>query len=376
MLVKFAVKNFRGFADWIGIDFRKHANYAFSTSAIQNNVIKNAIFYGPNGCGKSNFSMAIFDIVTHLTENSGKEHFRENYVHAAHFQNPVEFEYEFLFGQQQIVYKYQKLFNGILVEESLEVDDKMIFSIGNTKEIVLDEEFSITEETRKKFKTNVNNVSVISNLISSFPLPENHYLIKLVHFVESMLWYQCLDKRSFIGLDKTVSSIDDYIINNGLVDKFQEFLTEISKQKFDLTPSTPSATRSLLMCRIGSVSLPFTMVNSTGTKALTLLFFWLMKMQNASFVFIDEFDAFYHFQLAFDVCEKLFALPNCQICLTSHNTYLMTNDLLRPDCNFIFCQEGQHQTIKPLYKCTEKELRFGHNIGKLYRAGAFVDGRR
>ena len=89
-------------------------------------------------------------------------------------------------------------------------------------------------------------------------------------------------------------------------------------------------------------------------------------MSGASFVFIDEFDAFYHFKLAFEVCKQLFNL-NCQVFTSSHNTYLMTNDLLRPDSNFIL----QNNKIKPLHACTEKELRVGHNIEKLFRAGAF-----
>ena len=53
--------------------------------------------------------------------------------------------------------------------------------------------------------------------------------------------------------------------------------------------------------------------------------------------------------------------------MSSHNTYLMTNELLRPDCNFII----NGNKIKSLSECTDKELRFGHNIEKLYRGKAF-----
>ena len=45
----------------------------------------------------------------------------------------------------------------------------------------------------------------------------------------------------------------------------------------------------------------------------------------------------------------------------------MTNDLLRPDCNFILA----NGRIKSLNACTDKELRFGHNIEKLFRGNAF-----
>ena len=110
----------------------------------------------------------------------------------------------------------------------------------------------------------------------------------------------------------------------------------------------------------------FDEIASTGTRSLQLLYYWLQKMSTASFVFIDEFDAFYHYKLSFEVCKRLFNL-NCQVFTSSHNTYLMTNDLLRPDCNFIL----QNNIIRPLQACTEKELRFGHNIEKIYKAGAF-----
>ena len=105
---------------------------------------------------------------------------------------------------------------------------------------------------------------------------------------------------------------------------------------------------------------------STGTKALELLYFWMQRMGQAKFVFIDEFDAFYHFKLSFEVCKILFN-KDCQVFTSSHNTYLMTKDLLRPDCNFIL----QNNKIKSFQACTDKELRFGHNIEKIYKAGAF-----
>ena len=90
------------------------------------------------------------------------------------------------------------------------------------------------------------------------------------------------------------------------------------------------------------------------------------QTSNASFVFIDEFDAFYHFKLSFDVCDELFK-KNCQLFVSSHNTFLMTNDLLRPDCNFVL----KDNKITSLCNATDKELREGHNIEKLYRGGAF-----
>lgn len=163
---------------------------------------------------------------------------------------------------------------------------------------------------------------------------------------------------------RSQSIIRKYIIKNNLVKDFSDFHEKVSGQKFVFIKSRE--TDKMLFCKIGNGTIAFDVIASTGTQSLKLLYFWLKRMGEASFVFIDKFDAFYHFKLAFEVCKQLFNL-NCQVFTSSHNTYLMTNDLLRPDCNFIL----QDNKIKPLQACTEKELRFGHNIEKLFRAGAF-----
>ena len=134
----------------------------------------------------------------------------------------------------------------------------------------------------------------------------------------------------------------------------------------DFKFATPNPGEKNLYCYIDKKKVPFDLLVSTGTQSLKLLYFWMKKLGDATFVFIDEFDAFYHFRLSFEVCKRLFNL-GCQVFMSSHNTYLMTNDLLRPDCNFIV----NNNKIKPLCDCTEKELRFGHNIEKLFRGNAF-----
>lgn len=88
-----------------------------------------------------------------------------------------------------------------------------------------------------------------------------------------------------------------------------------------------------------------------------------------SFVFIDEFDAFYHHELSRLVINKL-KETGIQFIITTHNTSIMSNDLMRPDCYFLM----NSRKILPLPKCTEKELREAHNIEKIYKAGAFYVG--
>jgi AAA15 family ATPase/GTPase len=60
--------------------------------------------------------------------------------------------------------------------------------------------------------------------------------------------------------------------------------------------------------------------------------------------------------------------PHCQVILTTHNTNLMTNRIMRPDCVFILTHDGK---ITALNKATTRELREGHNLEKLYMSGEF-----
>lgn len=366
MLTKFAVTNYRGFADRIEWDLSNPANYEFNRHVIKDGVIKNGIIYGPNGSGKSNFSLALFDIEYHLSYKWKKIDYYNNFIYAGDKTGIVTFEYSFRFGEDTIDYIYGKDSQGRLQKESLSVNDKNVFTRKKNFFKIDKSQFPIDENTEKNLENNANNVSIINFLMTSFPLGGNHYLMKLTGFVNSMLWFRSLDVREFIGLDTSVTSLDEFIISNHLLEDFSDFLYKVSGQRFQFADHSPSDKE--ILCIIDENTIPFRLIASTGTCSLQLLYFWLKRINDASFVFIDEFDAFYHFRLAYEVCKQLFDL-DCQIFTSSHNTYLMTNDLLRPDCNFIL----NNNKIKCLADCTDKELRFGHNIEKIYRAGAFYD---
>ena len=364
MLTKFAVKNFRGFAERIEWDLSHPSNYTFNTNAIKDGIIKNGIIYGPNGSGKTNFSVALFDIVNHLTQKFKKPEYYQNFVYGGDTSLNVDFEYTFKFGNHEVEYQYSKNVLGVLINEALEVDGVEIFK-RTMSSLKLDEkQFPINKDAKRNLQMNANSISIVNYLLTSYPLAKDHYLIQMRNFVDTMLWFRCLKVNEYMGFDNMVTILDEYIIKNNLVKDFSDFLENVSGQKFEFVQSRD--TDKMLFCKIGNGTIAFDLIASTGTQSLKLLYFWLKKMGQASFVFIDEFDAFYHFKLAFEVCKQLFNL-DCQVFTSSHNTYLMTNELLRPDCNFIL----QNNKIKPLQSCTEKELRFGHNIEKIYRAGAF-----
>ena len=118
----------------------------------------------------------------------------------------------------------------------------------------------------------------------------------------------------------------------------------------------------------GEKKISFHHIMSTGTSSLMLFYCWYQQIleSEVSFVFIDEFDAFYHHELSRLIIKKL-KESGIQFVVTTHNTSIMSNDMMRPDCYYLM---NTHK-IRSLAQCTEKELREAHNIEKIYKAGAF-----
>lgn len=367
MLTKFSVKNYKGFKDEIVWNLNEHQDYDFNESAVCNGVIKNGIIYGPNGAGKSNFTKAVFDIVRHLGYSGNNNDFNLSDANIDSAFEPIEFDYTFKFGDDIIEYSYSRLFTGQIITEYLIVNGVPV--IQRNPGMIVFAIYKIQPQTIEELTNSKNNISVINYIYNALPLTDNDPVLKLKQFVGRMLWLNS-SVTGFIGIADSFSA-DNEIIESGKINEFAEFLYDISSQKFELEASTDSEGKKILrVSRTNSngvnVGVTFNTFCSIGTRVLEKLYAWMLMSEKYSFIMIDEFDAFYHFELAYKVCEYLFK-KDSQIFLTTHNTYLMSNDLLRPDCNFLI----NNNVIKPLCDCTAKDLSFASNIEKMYRANSF-----
>jgi hypothetical protein len=114
-------------------------------------------------------------------------------------------------------------------------------------------------------------------------------------------------------------------------------------------------------------------IASSGTLALYRFFQLYKNAQRqegrwpVSLMYLDEFDAYYHVELAETIVNLVKKLENTQIIITSHNTNLLSSRIMRPDCYFIMSQNK----LTSLVNATDRELREGHNLAKLYRSGEF-----
>jgi hypothetical protein len=278
----------------------------------------------------------------------------------------AEFEYVFVFDDHEVVYKYRKTDVNTLRDESLSIDSKEVIYYDFTKR----EGFTLLEGS-DTLNVSIKNESPISRVkyVNSNSIladnTENQVFKKFIDFVDHMLLFYSLDSRGYEGFMNGSEGIAEGIVNSGKVDDFQKFLKE-NDIIYDLYACEVDG-RKAIYCHFENQDADFFKISSTGTRSLALFYYWYIRMKKASFVFIDEFDAFYHFELSEGVEKRLRKITGVQIFTTTHNTDLMSNDLLRPDCYFIL----KDNRIKAIPELTEKELRQAHNLQKMYKAGAF-----
>jgi hypothetical protein len=125
---------------------------------------------------------------------------------------------------------------------------------------------------------------------------------------------------------------------------------------------------------------PFAQACSSGTLTLLQLFARFRMGgtgENPSLVFIDGLDAYLHYEAAERLIRWFASMGTCQTICTTHNTSLVRNAVMRPDCVFEITREASSDgtapglLIRPLADRTEREIRRVNNVEHLLRSGEF-----
>lgn len=369
MLRRFSVSNFKNFKDKLTFDLGDPANYAFNREVVQGGVKAKGIVYGANGSGKSNLALALFDIVSHLTDKERTPNRYLPYLNLESRKPMAEFEYAFSFDGGEVEYRYGKSDASTLVYERLVINRHEVLSYDFPQRAgFVSLEGAETLQLTSEVPSDADKISRVKYVRSNALLrdsEENRLFSSFASFVDRMLMFYSLDERGYQGLSVGSDSFTRGIIRSGRLGDFQRFLGERGLP-YDLVPVDVNGEEEIY-CRYGDRTVPFMSVASTGTRSLALFYYWYIRMSSASLVFIDEFDAFYHFELSEDIVRLLRQLQGVQVFLTTHNTDLLSNDLLRPDAYFVI-KGGR---VRSLDHLSDKELRSAHNIQKMFKAGSF-----
>ena len=368
MLKKITIKNFKCFKD-LTFDLTA-AEYSFNSDLIRCGIVNKALVYGRNGTGKTPLGFAIFDIVQHLTDRMALSPLYTLYYRNLNSNEPVvSFQYTFYFDGQELIYSYEKDATQALLKEKLALKDKVLVDYNYQNK---DQQF-VSSDLVGNLDIHLpdNKLSILKYIHRNTPTNSSSMLSKLIHFCENMLWFRCLSEgNTYCGLTNGTMSLEQMLFESGKLPDFISFLKE-NRLNYDLDFEDEGGVHYLYAYfNNRKDKARFAAIASAGTRSLWLLFDWLIAGRDRlTLLFIDEFDAYYHYETAASVVTRLNHQQQYQSILTTHNTYLMQNALTRPDCCFLL----NGDTIKSLKNSTDRELREAHNLEKLYVNGAFSE---
>lgn len=363
MLKKFEVKGYKNFKNNFIFDFSDVRNYDFNQQCIENNLVNNAILYGKNARGKTNLGNAIMDV----KYNFYREFYmfddeQDNYLNADSNVEYAEFKYIFKFDEDEVEYYYQKTNRFKINYEKLTINQQLLFEydyknkIQKTNYIDLINLDTLNWDLIKED----NEISILNYIISHIPMAETNVLMKTYTFIKNMCLITNRTKISpmFRGSIRR-------IIEKNQVKELEKFLNDFGIEEKLTVMETPSGEKELYF----NHKKPISVIRNTssGTDALIQLFRYYKEIENLSFLYIDEFDAFYHYELSESVIKMLGKIKNCQTITTSHNTNLLSNQIMRPDCFFILTKEK----VVSIVNATDRELKEEHNLENLYKSGEF-----
>ena len=369
MLRKFEVKNFMGFKENFCFDLTTNKKYEENQEMVEKGTVKKALIFGENGSGKSNLCSAIMDITFHIVDKEKLIIPNIAYLNADNRENRATFKYHFLFGKKRVVYEYAKSSCLELCFEKLYINEEQVL------------EYNYFDDTHNFIKIpgteNLNKIhlpqhlSMIKYIFGNTVQKDDSIVKQLVEFVNGMLYFKSLlDGNRYMGYKLGPDDMSSIILRKNKLLDFQNFLKDMGIHYNLVVVPTANGMQTIGVRFASGKTIELFQIASSGTKTLWLFYCWLLEFENLKMLVIDEFDAYYHYDLSEKILKLVNKFTNLQSVITTHNTFLMSDRVTRPDCCYII---KDRQKISPLCKLTKGELRKANNLEKMYREGKFVD---
>ena len=371
-LKQFTVKNFKCF-DQITLDFSKTRDYTNLSEDVISQIDKktkisnHSLLYGYNGSGKTSLCLALMDISKVLTDF---ERYDEGFVFNLYkFRNNsrnnyIYFEYIFDCDGKELVYSYTKSDLYDLVREKLVYDGNLVFSyfFGDIKD-----QNVVNIPNLEHFATiDLDTKNSMVRYIQKVGNYNGKEIDSLIQFASKMLYFRSTNEGNrYIGYKKGVSVLLDEIAEMNLINEYKEFLKSAGLDYELIRTNNIITNKPTIAVKMGENILSFDAVASSGTKVLTLFFFWLQSFNELSFIIIDEYDAYYHDSLAKMIYKIVCSFP-AQTLVTTHNNSLLSYDYTRPDCVYITNGKRIENLSTLASEFNMKEIRKGNSMKNIY----------
>lgn len=368
MLAKMYLTNFLSFKERTEIDLTA-SKYSIlgKTNVYKSEILKGALFIGPNASGKSNALKGLSFIIK-MIKGEGVSFNRYRCLFS---DNPIiTIEYEFIFESKKVEYVIEYNIQTNSISENLKIDEITVLKrTGNTGELRIGQ--SVTSDDQVDSET----LFLRTASFNTGRFPQEPTLRKLMDFLQNSYIVDEYNWDARVG-----STITRYAEEFG-VEKINKYLTAF-KYDFSMEYGSESegaglkltlgADNKMVFLKRKSFPFPNVLINeSQGNQVFADLLPHLIRViENAGMLIVDEFGNSFHNKLA----EKIISFfmenaKNSQIFITSHHTNLISNSVFRPDqINLITFLNTSGSNVKRLSQFKPREAQ---NLEKMYLGGMF-----
>ena len=368
MLAKMYLTNFLSFKERTEIDLTA-SKYSIlgKTNVYKSEILKGALFIGPNASGKSNALKGLSFIIK-MKKGEGVSFNRYRCLFS---DNPIiTIEYEFIFESKKVEYVIEYNIQTNSISENLKIDEITVLKrTGNTGELRIGQ--SVTTDDQVDSET----LFLRTASFNTGRFPQEPTLRKLMDFLQNSYIVDEYNWDARVG-----STITRYAEEFG-VEKINKYLTAF-KYDFSMEYGSESegaglkltlgADNKMVFLKRKSFPFPNVLINeSQGNQVFADLLPHLIRViENAGMLIVDEFGNSFHNKLA----EKIISFfmenaKNSQIFITSHHTNLISNSVFRPDqINLITFLNTSGSNVKRLSQFKPREAQ---NLEKMYLGGMF-----
>lgn len=368
MLTKMYLTNFLSFKERTEIDFTA-SKYSIlgKTNVYKNEILKGALFIGPNASGKSNALKGLSFIVK-LIKGEGVSFHSYRCLFS---DNPIiTVEYEFTFECKKVEYVIEYNIQTNSISENLKIDDITVLKrTGKTGELRIGQ--SVTTDDQIDSET----LFLRTASFNTGRFPQEPTLRKLMDFLQNSYIVDDYNWEARIG-NTVIRYAEEFGVEkiNKYLDAFKyDFSMEYGSESegAGLKLSLGSDKKTVFLKR-KNFPFPNALINeSQGNQVFADLLPSLIRViENAGMLIVDEFGNSLHNKLA----EKIIGFfmenaQNSQIFITSHHTNLVSNSVFRPDQIDVITflnESGSKVTRVSQYKPREAQ-----NLEKMYLGGMF-----
>lgn len=368
MLAKMYLTNFLSFKERTEIDLTA-SKYSIlgKTNVYKSEILKGALFIGPNASGKSNALKGLSFIIK-MIKGEGVSFNRYRCLFS---DNPIiTIEYEFIFESKKVEYVIEYNIQTNSISENLKIDEITVLKrTGNTGELRIGQ--SVTTDDQVDSET----LFLRTASFNTGRFPQEPTLRKLMDFLQNSYIVDEYNWDARVG-----STITRYAEEFG-VEKINKYLTAF-KYDFSMEYGSESegaglkltlgADNKMVFLKRKSFPFPNVLINeSQGNQVFADLLPHLIRViENAGMLIVDEFGNSFHNKLAENIISFFMEnAKNSQIFITSHHTNLVSNSVFRPDqINLITFLNTSGSNVKRLSQFKPREAQ---NLEKMYLGGMF-----